>query len=402
MLNFFKSNLLVKIFAIIAAILLWVFVVNEGFRVDYLEKEVPVKAYNMQEDLALASDLGKVKIKIRAPEKVWQKISQNNTLEAYVDLRTFDFGEYDVEIKISSQDAQVQILEKEPKKVRVALEPITSAKKEISVVVKGAAGDGYYPGAVNFSPKEAEVRGAATILSKISKVLAEVELKGETSDTKIRTILKAVDAENQEIKNIIISPTEIEVLAPIFKESGVREVGIKPKVVGEPASGFWVESAAVAPATVSISGPAEKISGINSLETKDVSVAGLKESTSRIVDLKLPNDGIKISQSQVKVTIKISSSTVTKNFSASITYKNLDSGLKVESFSPQNISVVLEGAASVINNLSDKNLSIGLDLKEKKAGAYTIKITATMLNLPEKVSAKSIEAEEVKITIGKK
>ncbi len=211
MADLFKKNLILKTLAILAAVLLWVFVVNEGFRVDYLEKEVPVKAYNMREDLALALDLGKVKIKVRAPEKVWQKISQNSSLEAYVDLRTFDSGEYDIEIKISSQDAQVQILDKEPKKVRVALEPITSAKKEISVAVKGAAGEGYYPGTVNFSPKEAEVRGAGTVLSKINNVLAEVELKGETSDTKIRAILKAVDAENQEIKNVIISPTEIEV-----------------------------------------------------------------------------------------------------------------------------------------------------------------------------------------------
>ncbi len=76
--NFFKNNLALKILAGFCAFLLWVFVANIDFKVDYLEKEIPVKAYNIREDLALASDLGKVKLKVRAPKSLWPKLQHKN------------------------------------------------------------------------------------------------------------------------------------------------------------------------------------------------------------------------------------------------------------------------------------------------------------------------------------
>lgn len=117
------NNLHFKILAVIFAILLWVFVINQGFRIDFLEKEIPIQAYNLADDLSLASDLGNVKLKIRAPKSFWQEYSEES-LDAYVDLKYFDKGVYDIEVKVSSQDSDIQIIEKDPEKISVVIDSI--------------------------------------------------------------------------------------------------------------------------------------------------------------------------------------------------------------------------------------------------------------------------------------
>ncbi|MEW6407281.1 MAG: CdaR family protein [Patescibacteria group bacterium] len=398
--NFFKNNLTIKILAGLCALLLWIFVANIDFKVDYLEKEIPIKAYNIREDLALASDLGKIKLKVRAPKSLWPKL-QHDSIDAYIDLKTYDQGEYEVEVKISSQDPKIQVLEKEPKKVRVVLEPLVSIKREVSLEISGYSAQGYEIKETMLSPKEVEISGAKSILEKIRKVAAPFELKGEFEEIKTEVVPKAYDENNQEIDNLSFSPQSIEATISFKKSTGVKKVEIKAKTTGAPEKGFWIEKIEISPATVGISGPTEKIKEVNFLETEEINVSGIKETKEEKVNLILPSE-IQANPNQVLVKINIASSITTKSFAAAVGFENLDRKLKVDFSNPSSILLIVEGDSEILNSLSSASFKAEVDLKGKKAGTYHFKISQENISLPQKVSLKDFEPKEIEVNITEK
>lgn len=398
--NFLKNNLILKILALLFAVFLWIFVINEGFRADYLEKEVPVRAYNLREDLALALDLGSVKLKVRAPESVWQKLEADN-LEAYVDLKTFDPGEYDVEVKVSFQDPKIQVLEKEPSKVRVRLEFITKTKKEVKAEIKGEPAEGFYAAALEILPKEIELSGAKSLLERVDSVLAIFELRGESEEVKTEAVLKAFDIDGNEVKNVFISPERAQVRVSILKETGTKNVEVRARISGEPKAGFSYQGVEIYPAVVSVSADVKKIKEIDFVETAEIDLSGASSSFEKKISLALPRD-IQATPSEVTAKVIIVSQKKERSFEVPVSYKNLGTKLKVDSLSPANVSLVLEGEASMISALQAKSISINLDLKDKGAGTHTFAITPGLISLPEGVSLRSLETKEVRVALSQK
>lgn len=398
--NFLKNNLTIKILAGLCALLLWIFVANIDFKVDYLEKEIPIKAYNIREDLALASNLGKIKLKVRAPKSLWSKL-QHDSIDAYIDLKTYDQGEYEVEVKISSQDPKIQVLEKEPKKVKVVLEPLLSIKKEVNLEISGYPAQGYEIKETALSPKEIKISGAKSILEKIRKVAASFELKGEFEEFKTNVVPKAYDENNQEIDNLSFSSKTIEATISFKKSAGVKKVEVKAKTTGAPEKGFWIEKIEISPTAVSISGPTEKIKEVNFLETEKIDISRIKETKEEKINLILPSE-IQANPNQVLVKINIASSITTKSFAALIGFENLDRKLKVNFSNPNSILLIVEGNNEILNSLSSASFKVLVDLKGKKAGAYHFKISQENISLPQKVTLKDFEPKEIEVNITEK
>lgn len=398
--NFFKNNLILKILAGPCALLLWIFVANIDFKVDYLEKEIPIKAYNIREDLALASNLGKVKLKVRAPKSLWPKL-QHDSIDAYIDLKTYDQGEYEAEVKISSQDPKIQVLEKEPKRVKVVLEPLVSIKRGLSLKISGYSAQGYEIKEVVLSPKEVEISGAKSIFEKIRKVAAPFELKGEFEEIQTEVVPRAYDENNQEIDNLFFSPSSVKATISFKKSTGIKKVEVRTKTAGAPEKGFWIEKIEISPGTVGISGPTAKIGKINFLETETINVWGIKETKEEKVNLILPSE-IQANPNQVTIKIIVASSITTKSFAASVGFKNLYRKLKVDLTNPSSILLIVEGDSEILNSLSSASFKAEVNLKGKKAGTHRLKISQENISLPEKTSLKDFEPKEIEINITEK
>ena len=94
------KNLPLKLLALASAIFLWLYVINEGYEVGFLDTEIRIETYNLAEDLAVANDLGTAKLKVRAPAAAWSKIDTDE-ISAYVNLINTWEGVYSIELKVS-------------------------------------------------------------------------------------------------------------------------------------------------------------------------------------------------------------------------------------------------------------------------------------------------------------
>jgi len=395
------NNFHLKLLALASAILMWIFVINEGFKVDFLEKEIPIQIYNLSEDLAVVSDIGKVKLKIRAPSSLWPKLSEEN-IEAYVDLKNFEKGIYNVEIKISTTNPKIQIIEKTPAKVNITIEPLATVKKEITIETFGSPGEGFTLQEPKLEITEVEISGAKSVLDSINKVIAKVELHGETQVIKQSVKLEAYDVSGNLISNINIDPKTVNITIPVQKEIDIKTVGVRAKISGSPASGFLLEKIETQPSTVAIRGKAEKLKTIDYLETKEINISGINSNLEGKTSLALPPEITLINPEEILVKISLTSTKIAKSTEAEITFKNLDSKFEIKSFTPSTISLTLEGNPNVLNSLQQNKIQVILDLIGKSSGTYNFEITPKMISLPEGISLKSIDTKEVKVIIVEK
>jgi YbbR domain-containing protein len=401
MLNFLTKNIHLKVLALLSAVFLWIYVINEGYRVDFLDAEIPIETHNLAEDLAVANDLGTVKLKVRAPSYSWQRISKEK-ISAFVDLKNLRQGAFSKEVKVSIEDPAVSILEKDPATVNIVLEPIQTLRKEVVVQISGEVGEEYETQEPIIFSEEVEVKGARSAVDKVNKVVAPVELFGEMTEVKREVELEAFDSSNEKVKNVVIVPKTAEVTIPIRKRSEIKTIGVKASIIGDPASGYWVKQVTIEPAAVVVQGNTEQISQLEYLSTQQIDISGISATTDRRIGLDLPPGVNTVDSSEVTVKIEIITQTVSKSLEVTPRYTGLTSDLEVASASPDRISIQVEGPAPKLDSLKESDISAVIGLKGKATGSFTINISPDMISLPSDVGLKDIDTKSIKITIRKK
>ena len=395
-----RKNLPLKILATICAILLWIFVINEGFRIDYLDTEIPIQPKNLSEDLLVVNDLGSVKLKLRAPQDIWQQKNIAKQIEACVDLKYYDRGEYNLDIKVFTKNPSIQIIEQEPQMVDVILAPAASIEKDVKLETKGTLGKGYQAGEPEFSKSNVKVEGPQQILDQVNKVVAPIEFNNEMSEIKTKIKLEAHDSNNNKIKKVKIIPEEIEVTIPIEKEENEKTVGVKANIINSPPGNSSIQKIEVDPSTVTIKGKSEDLENINNIETNSIDASTLTDDKNILtIDLNLPADIDIEGDNIVEVTIYLSQETIAKSFQGIIRYKNLASNLKVAGIMPSRINLTIEGPSAKLDKLSEKNVYIEFDLSSKNKGTHEFIVRPESIISPEGIAVKSIETGSVKIII---
>ncbi|MFA6295883.1 MAG: CdaR family protein [Patescibacteria group bacterium] len=389
--------------AIISAICLWFFVINEGFRVDNLDTELTIKAQNLSEDLIITNNLPNVKVKLRAPNDVWQKKDIATKIDASINLQYYSQGEYDIEVKVEALDKNIQIIEQEPKSVHVILSPIISIEKQVELETSGNLGKDYQASKPKFSQSEVNVESAQVILDKIVKVVAPIKYNGEMSEIKKTVELEARDKDNKKIDKVNILPKTVEVIIPVNKENGEKTVGVKANIIGNLPAGATIEKIETNPSTVTIKGKNEKIKDIDTVETEIIDLSEMTEDVNeKKVNLNLP-DGIEIlGNPQITVKIYLNQQTISKQFSGIIKYKNLNDQFKVGGIMPSRIQLTIEGPSAKINSLNEDDVFIEIDLANKTEGTPEFSISPESISVPSGITVKSVETRSIKVIIVKK
>jgi len=397
-----SSSFYLKILAVVSAIFLWFFVINEGFQVNNLDTEIQIKVHNLSEDLMITNDLPKIKLKLRAPTDVWQKKDIASKINSSIDLQYYDQGEYDVEVKVETLDKSIQIIEQEPESVHVILAPIVSTTKQVELETSGNLGKDYIADKPNFSQSEVNIESAQVILNKIIKVVAPIKYDNEMSEIKKTVELEARDKDNKKINKVNIVPKTIEITIPVNKENSEKTVGVKAETYGILPTGVTINKIEVNPATITIMGKTDKINNIDSVNTKGIDLAKLTEDINTLTPgLDLP-EGVEVKDNQ-QATIKIylTSETITKQFQGIIKYKNLNDQFKVGGIMPSRIQLTIEGPSARINGLNEDQVFVEIDLANKGEGASEFNISPENISVPSGVAVKNVETKMIKVIIKK-
>ncbi len=393
----FIHNIGAKLLSIIFAFSLWIYVVSSGNKIDFFPADFQIKIKGVREDLAVANDLGKVKIKIKAPILVWKSLSSDD-FEVYIELAGLDEGVEQVDIKVISKNQGATVLEKDPLYVLVRLEPKISKKLPIVVENKGSPAKDYKVGEGVSETKEAEVSGAESLVKSLSYITALVELKGdEKSPIDASVKLVAIDASSNILSNLEFFPSYVHVNLPIIQLIEIKSVGVKVKVTGEPEKGFWVNKIQVDPQIVTISGEIDFLKDVDFVETEAIDITGTSSSVSTRAKL-VPQDKINLLvDKDVKVMIFVTGTPSIKSLTPSINYQN--GGGRKASLS-ETITVTVSGPLNILNSLKSDNVILNVDLGEYSGlGIYTLMPKKEMVQIPDQVEVIKILPTSVSLTI---
>ncbi len=383
------NNALLKILSIIAAIIVWMIIINIDDPIR--EKTFTVKVQTINES-AITSvnkvyeivDGKEAHIKVRAKKSVLDNLKTSD-IKATADLSN-----------LSSVNA-VSIVPKLKKNVagdislectqvlKVSLEDLISKQISISVVTDGDTADGYTFGGCYTKPETIEVSGGESTVEKISKVKVFLVLNGESDDFTKRLIPVAYDSSDNEIESssIEFNESRVKVYASVLK---TKTVSLKADVSGSVADGYKYLGVVFFPEKVEIAGSKKMLDEVSSI-TVPVNINGLKSNSDNLTkNINVQNyleNGIFVLEDYANVSQKISiEKMVTKYFEikkSDIQLKNVGSGYgaSISSDDSDTITIQLQGTQSSISKINTTTLAPYIDCDTLKVGEHSIAVALT-------------------------
>lgn len=351
--------------------------------------------------IVMSGDLGLVEVRYRAS----QDLSTTITDQAFT--ATVDLSEYDMarapepqvlDVEVTSIVDGVEVLDILPPTVRVEIDRVEVRTVPVEVDV-GEVPEGLQIAEPVVSPDEVRIRGAASVVGAVDRVVARVRIDDSEIDVNSPVDLVAVDVRGQEVGTglIDIEPETVSVQIDVRATETTQTVTIRPVIEGTPAPGFALESLAVEPVTVTLRGTPEELSGILGVSTEPLSIAGASEDQVFEAALELPED-VELAGAQepvVTVTATIVPSVSSRTFVVGVVCAGAGENECLPSI--DQLTITLSGPGGALSTLGGGDVTPTVDAGGLVPGTYVL--NPTIGALPEGVTLLNITPGSVSVTI---
>lgn len=403
------DNIPLKIMSVAVAVVLWLIVVNidnpigtnyytindvELINKEYVESSDTIGKMCMPEQ-----NQDSIKIAITASKKIRDKIKVTD-ISAVADLQqavSLDTNPVMVPITVtcsvpgvSSNDIKVT-----PQNLSVNLDE----KETQEFVVNVSRGDtkpgkDYEVGSLTANPEKVRITGPKTLVNKIDKVNATIELDGNTQDFTQDVNLTIIDKNQEALSDSEMNSLRIEnnakvvVTARLWK---IRQgVGISASYVGTPADGYEVGSVKTVPDTISVAGSTEGLeslaenNNVITIPADSIDISGESKDVEKKISLNnLLPDNVKLtsdSSEDVWVTVNILP-VGSKEFdipTKNIEVKNKPDDLQV-TFETAQIELRIKSDTKNMDDLdAKKDIKLSIDLDGKKEENYEVPVKVVL------------------------
>lgn len=290
--------------AIIASIAAWVFVVY-NFRpmtqIKHNDIKIVFEGEEALADRGLAvneSAEKNVDVTLLQNRKDIRKIKSDD-ISVTADVSDCSAGDNIVLLKIKGPEGTT-VISSERESISVSVERAKTDYKDIKPTYTGNAEDGAVPIAYDMGAIRAEVSCTDERLKKIDKVAALLNYdEVETTPKSYTCDLVAIDKDGKVLPHVVIWPSEISLDA----SAGFRKMVPLNLKYNTDINDNYTRNVA-GPSTVVIKGSKEAISKISSVDTREMDLRYVYESTEIEIDYILP-EGIFLADGAEKQTIKV-------------------------------------------------------------------------------------------------
>ncbi len=406
--NVIKSNLVMKIMAVLFAVILWSYVLSiiNPDRARVVEN-VPVNFTGNAEfnngkfeiTESLSDVLHKVNVKIVVKQSDLKLLSEKN-IDAFIDLSSIKSpGDYELKIDAVPQGLNGQVVEISPSKVKLHVDWSVSKTVPVTVNVIGSVPGGYYASVPELTPTTVQIKGAQTDVEKLASAVCNVDLTGLTEGYNRNMDIDLLDYDGNVIDKSLFPGELPSVIVKLDVQSmKTVPIDVNGSIIGqnEVATGYEVSDMTCIPQRVSIAGDAKTLAGISSLSLVPYSVSGKSASESVALDYQPPEGVTVLTQQKAQVSINIREVTKTKTFKdVAIKTKDLGSGLRADLSEPKVDATVMAGV-SVMSKLSRSDIVPYVDLDGLKPGTYSRDV---LFEIPKGFSEQNFTASAGTVTV---
>ena len=403
------DNLSLKIMSVAVAVVVWLIVVNidnpvgtnyytitnvELINKEYVESSDTIGKMCMPEE-----NQDTVRVAITADKKTRDKIRVSD-VSAVADLQqavSLDTNPVMVpitvtcsvsgigpgDIKVTPQNLSVNLDEKETQEFVVN-------------VIRGDTkpGKDYEVGSLTANPEKVRITGPKSLVNKIDKVNAAIELNGKTQDFTQEVTLSIIDKNQEALSDSEMNSLRIENNAQVIVTAKLWKIrqGVKISAgyVGTPAEGYQAGMIKTVPDTISVAGSTEGLEtlaandNVITIPSESIDISGESSDVEKKISLKdLLPDNVKLtsdSSEDVWVTVSILPEG-SREFSfptKEIEVKNKPDDLQV-TFETAQIAIRIKSDSKDLDDLDvTKDIKASIDLEDKEEGNYEVPVTVSL------------------------
>lgn len=284
-----NQNFKMKIFAVIFAFFMWIYVMAEVDPIIIRDIDsVPINITNMQELelLELTPEYGtdlNVRVSLRGRRSILNaQITRGIKAEGLINNPKE--GENILVVDLKDVDSNVEYT-LYPSDKQINLEKKMVIRKSVSVVQTGTLPEGYEIKEIKSNPASMYIEGPKTLVDSITTLMTTLDVSNYDKDFSKKLQVIPVDRDNQEVKGVSINQDTVFVHAIVVKTKTVPIVLDIPNSENDELklSGYTID-----PPEVVIKGKANIIDSIKEIKTEKVELSQLVENPNLKVKLVMP------------------------------------------------------------------------------------------------------------------
>ncbi len=380
----FRNNLLLKIMAVLFAVILWSYVLTATNPPrERTVSDVTVRYQHMEELFAkglaisgsLSEALNEVDVRVEVKQNEVRYLNDEN-VEAVIDLSTIN-GTGAHTLKVSAQTTYGEVLDVTPSKVELVIEDYVTKTVPVNVDVTGSVPSGYYASDPVISPGVISVSGARGDVEKVTNGMCEINLDGLKEGYNKSVDVTLLDDSGETVDKALFNGDLPSVIVDlVIRPMKSVAVDAKGAILGADslAAGYEVADITCDPKRVNIVGEQSVLDGISSVSLVPYSVSGAGKDVNVLLDYDLPEGVEVMPDEQAQLYITIREITDVMSFKdVDILVKNVPHGLLAQ-LETESIDVVVMAGLSTLSQLERSDIVPYIDLEGYEVGTYTLNI----------------------------
>jgi YbbR domain-containing protein len=388
----------VLFFAVMLSVAVWVLANAEQNPevTGVFSSPIPVEVSGLPKGMVIyGSGPGLANVKIRAPQASWGRL-RVGSFRAYVDLSNSAAGLQEVEVNVECSDSRVRVLEKDPSRVAVRLEPVLKRSVPVRIRALDEAPVGFTMLPPKATPPQITITGPAPLAESVSEAYVEVRIDGSKVSFVKSYQPQLRDAQGKEVKDLEEAPATVDVEVPIEQLRNYKTVSIKAVITGTVAPGYWISGIVVQPAAITFGGDPQVLESFGYVETAPVDITGAVTEVLKSVGIYTP-PGTALDKKQ-DVFVKVSVEPIPGGgvLRRTLTWRNLTRGITA-TLSLSTVDIRVDGPVPDLRSLKPTDMAPSVDLTGLLTGTYTLPVTVT--GVPTGTKVISVDPEKVGVSI---
>ncbi len=304
-----------------------------------------------------------------------------------------------LDVEVTALTDGIEVLSVTPSTVRVEVDRVDVRTVPVEVDT-GSVPEGLEIGTPTLNSRTVDVRGPASIVRRVSRAVAFVNISASGIDFNEPVELVAVDVEGQPIDSgrLEIEPSSVSVQIDVEATETNKTVPVRPDISGTPAPGFALESLAVDPAVVTLRGLPEDLADIDEVLTEPLNIDGVSGDQSFQTTLVLGEE-VRLAESSetdaVTVNAAIVPSVSSRTFVVGIVCQGSGANACIPSL--DQLTLTLSGPGEALSGLTAASLTPVINVGGLAPGTYNLEPSVS--GLPEGVQLLAITPGLVTVTI---
>ena len=367
-----KVNILI---AFVAALALWIYVTGK-IEINSMKKFSDVKISIVNQNSLIESGYAVEKIE---PEKIDVTLkggraalnsAKGSDIKATVDVYSRFKGKNNVNVDVEVPK-NTRLESKSEDKVTVEIGNLVTAERNIEVHEKESLPEKTVLVKSKPDPEKVKIYGTKKNVARVVSVRALVDTSKVTEkDTEVSAKLVPVDKSGNVVDFVSVASDEINITVRL---EAYKTVKLNAKTKGSIDDKYQLDSIK-SPEKIDIQGPAGTIKGITEVESEDIDISKIRESTKIKMVLRLP-EGVKIKEGSeepfLNVTIKRNNAKTFKFDISDVNIENLDENLSLNKGRGE-ITVVVRSKNNGKVDLEKSDIKLYGDGRNFKRGSNTV------------------------------